>query len=105
MLQGCSSCKPITAMQMDEQKPVSGRMEAKFPNLYAYRKDAPVCYYELTMLIEGMERSEEYWKGLLEKCSDEDEALKYSLLEAKLHRSDLKTRLMKLQQDLFPLPF
>jgi hypothetical protein len=94
-------------MQIDEQKPASGKMEEKFPVLYKYRKDFPLSGYEITMLLEGMENSIEQWDRMLKRASadaDNEEHL-YRVLEAKLHRSDLKARLERLNEELFPLPF
>lgn len=91
-------------MQMDTQKPASGTMEAKFPMLYSLRKDFLMSGYEITMLLEGMERSIEDWDKMLKRCGD-DEELQYRVLEAKLHRSDLRARLERLRKELFPLSF
>lgn len=93
-------------MQMDTQKPASGTMEAKFPVLYAFRKDFPMSGYEITMLLEGLEHSIEDWDKMLKKASSNgNEELMYRVLEAKLHRSELKARIERLQLELRPLPF
>ena len=93
-------------MQMDTQKPVSGTMETKFPVLYSLRKDFPMSGYEITMLLEGLEHSIEDWDKMLKRASSNgNEELMYRALEAKLHRSDLKARIERLQLELSPLPF
>ena len=94
-------------MQIDEQKPASGKMEEKFPLLYKYRKDFPLSGYEISMLLEGMENSIEQWDKMLKRVSADasNEERMYMVLEAKLHRSDLKARLERLNEELFPLPF
>jgi hypothetical protein len=92
---------------MDTQKPASGKMEEKFPVLYKYRKDFPLSGYEISMILEGMENSIKVWDGMLKRASadaDNEEHM-YRVLEAKLHRSDLKARLERLNEELFPLPF
>jgi hypothetical protein len=91
---------------MDTQKPASGKMEEKFPVLYKYRKDFPLSGYEISMILEGMENSIREWDRMLKRASDNtDEEHMYRVLEAKLHRSDLKARLERLNEELFPLPF
>ena len=92
-------------MEEKTNKPASGKMEEKFPVLYKFRKDFPLCGYEIVMLLEGLENSIEQWDGMLKRCPDNDEEYKYRLLEAKLHRSDLRARLERLRDELFPLPF
>jgi len=82
-------------------------MEEKFPLLYKYRKDFPLSGYEISMLLEGMENSIEQWDKMLKRVSADasNEERMYMVLEAKLHRSDLKARLERLNEELFPLPF
>ena len=89
---------------MDEQKPVSGTMETKFPNLYKYRKPFPLSGYEIVMILEGLQHSIDDWDKMLKRCGN-DEELQYRVLEAKLHRSELKARIERLQEELSPLPF
>jgi hypothetical protein len=94
-------------MEEKTNKPASGKMEEKFPILYKNRKDFPLSGYEITMLLEGMENSIEQWDRMLKSASadaDNEEHM-YKVLEAKLHRSDLKARLERLNDELFPLPF
>lgn len=82
-------------------------MEEKFPVLYTFRKDFPLSGYEITMLLEGMENSIKEWDRMLKSASADasNEEHLYRVLEAKLHRSDLKARLERLNEELFPLPF
>jgi lipase chaperone LimK len=91
-------------MQIDEQKPASGTMEAKFPVLYKFRKDFPLCGYEVTMILEGMDNSISFWDKMLKNASNNEEHM-YRVLEAKLHRADFKARLERLRDELFPPPF
>lgn len=81
-------------------------MEAKFPVLYKFRKDFPMSGYEISMLLEGMENSIEQWDKMLRRASgDANEEHMYRILEGKLHRYDLKARLERLREELFPLSF
>ena len=88
---------------MEEQKPVSGKMESKFPYLYSNRKAAMLSQYELSMVIMAMKEELNVWNRLLKNSTTEDE--QYNLLEIKLHRSELLQRLEAMKQELFPLPF
>jgi hypothetical protein len=98
-----ASCKPISAMQMEKQKPVSGKMENKFPYLYNNRQSVMLSSYELSMVIMGMKEELKLWERLLKNSNTDEE--QYGLLEIKLHRSELLKRLEEMSKSLFPLPF
>jgi hypothetical protein len=90
-------------MKMEEQKPVSGKMENKFPCLYLNRQPVMMSSYELSMVIMGMKEELKLWERLLKNSNTDEE--QYTLLEIKLHRSELLNRLEKMKESLFPLPF
>jgi hypothetical protein len=90
-------------MEMEEKKPVSGKMERKFPDLYLNRKPVMLSPYELRMVIVGMKEELRLWEKLLKNSNTDEE--QYTLLEIKLHRSELLQRLEEMEKSLFPLPF
>ncbi len=74
---------------MEEQKKI-GRMEGRYPYLYAFRQDYAFNVYELNMIKHALAFDQLEYQKIIDHTTDDN--VKFDMLEMKLKRAELGER-------------
>ena len=77
-------------MENQVEKPASGKMERKSPELYVRNMSMSLSYFEMAMIRDGLGQDIKSLQGMIESVADD--VVKFDLLEMKLRRAELLER-------------